>query len=38
MTDKNLEKAKIIEIVGFKLNNEEYALKIENVQEIIKNV
>ena len=36
MTENNLEKAKIIQIVGFKLNNEEYALEIENVQEIIK--
>ena len=31
-----IEKGKIIQIVGFKLNNEEYALEIENVQEIIK--
>ena len=38
MTENNLEKAKIIQIVGFKLNNEEYALEIENVQEIIKKV
>lgn len=33
-----IEKGKIIQIVGFKLNNEEYALEIENVQEIIKKV
>lgn len=33
-----MEKGKIIQIVGFKLNNEEYALEIENVQEIIKKV
>ena len=33
-----IEKGKIIQIVGFKLNSEEYALEIENVQEIIKKV
>jgi len=33
-----VEKGKIIQIVGFKLNSEEYALEIENVQEIIKKV
>ncbi len=33
-----IEKGKVIQIVGFKLNNEEYALEIENVQEIIKKV
>lgn len=36
--ENNLEKGKIIQIVGFKLNSEEYALEIENVQEIIKKV
>lgn len=35
---ENMEKGKIMQIVGFKLNNEEYALEIENVQEIIKKV
>lgn len=38
MTENNVEKVKIIQIVGFKLNEEEYALEIENVQEIIKKV
>ena len=30
------EELKVIQIIGFKLNNEEYALEINNVQEIIK--
>lgn len=30
------EEIKIIQIIGFKLNSEEYALEINNVQEIIK--
>lgn len=30
------EEVKIVQIIGFKLNNEEYALEINNVQEIIK--
>ncbi|MBN1467526.1 MAG: chemotaxis protein CheW [Fusobacteriaceae bacterium] len=38
MAESNLEKVKTIQIVGFKLNSEEYALEIENVQEIIKKV
>lgn len=39
MTGNNIEeKVKIMQIVGFKLNSEEYALEIENVQEIIKKV
>jgi purine-binding chemotaxis protein CheW len=35
---KNSEGKKMIQIVGFKLNSEEYALEIENVQEIIKKI
>jgi purine-binding chemotaxis protein CheW len=34
----NVESKKIRQIVGFKLNSEEYALEIDNVQEIIKKV
>jgi purine-binding chemotaxis protein CheW len=33
-----MESKKIRQIVGFKLNSEEYALEIDNVQEIIKKV
>lgn len=35
---KNSEGKNIIQIVGFKLNSEEYALEIDNVQEIIKKI
>ena len=34
MAESNLEKVKTIQIVGFKLNSEEYALEIENVDEM----
>ncbi len=35
---ENIESKGIRQIVGFKLNSEEYALEIDNVQEIIKKV
>lgn len=35
---KNSEGKRMIQIVGFKLNSEEYALEIDNVQEIIKKI
>ncbi len=35
---ENIESKGIRQIVGFKLNSEEYALEIDNVQEIIKSV